>query len=80
MEKETEDKLIQLDDRKVLGLVGEVADRNQFGEYVHKNLELTRYKTGNELSTKEAANFIRYRKLLSLDMSWLRLFVVLPTK
>lgn len=54
-----EDKIKELDGLRVLALAGEASDRNQFGEYISKNLALIKYKSGHELSMKETANFIR---------------------
>lgn len=57
--KSTEDKATKLDNHKVIGISGEGADRNSFSEIVHKNLSLIKYRTGNLLSMKETAYFIR---------------------
>lgn len=58
--KENEDKILKLDDHKIFGLSGEGADRNSFGELVHKNHSLIRYRTGSYLNLKETAHFVRY--------------------
>lgn len=58
--KDLEDKITVLDDNKVLGVSGEGADRNNFSEFIHKNLNLIKYRTGNALGMNETANFIRY--------------------
>ncbi|CAD8139992.1 unnamed protein product [Paramecium pentaurelia] len=57
--KETEDKILKLDDHKIFGISGEGADRNSFGELVHKNHSLIRYKTGAYMNLKETAHFVR---------------------
>jgi len=57
--KETEDKIISIDDNKLMGMAGEVGDRLQFGDLIQKNIHLRKYKTGIKLTTKETANYIR---------------------
>mgnify|MGYP001129891168 FL=1 len=57
--KHDEDKILQLDSHKMMGMTGEQGDREQFGDYVQKNLELTFYRTGHRLSTKAASHWTR---------------------
>lgn len=58
--KDDEDKIMNLDDDKLLGLSGEAADRLQYGDYMQKNIHLFKYRNSQKLTTKEAANFMRY--------------------
>lgn len=57
--KDDEDKLLTLDHDKVMGLAGAIGDRNQFGEYIQKNIHLYRFRTSRALSCEAAANFTR---------------------
>eukprot|EP00761_Pharyngomonas_kirbyi_P008214 gb/GECH01008225.1/.p1 GENE.gb/GECH01008225.1/~~gb/GECH01008225.1/.p1 ORF type:complete len:204 (+),score=46.23 gb/GECH01008225.1/:1-612(+) len=57
--KDDEDKLMHLDDHKILAAGGEKGDRAQFTEFIRKNMELYRFKEGRALRTKPAAHFIR---------------------
>ena len=66
--QETEDKIIALDDNKLMGMSGEAADRLQFGDFMQKNIHLKKYKTGIKLTTKETANFIRFDFLSILKL------------
>jgi len=67
--KETEDKILPIDDNKLMGMAGEVGDRLQFGDYIQKNIHLRKYKTGIKLTTKETANFIRTEMAQALRKS-----------
>lgn len=42
--KNDEDKVLTVDDDKLLALSGEVGDRVQFGEYIRKNIHLYRLR------------------------------------
>ncbi len=44
--KSDEDKILQLDSKKLLGIAGEQGDRAQFGEYIQKNLSLYQLRNG----------------------------------
>ena len=58
--KRDEDKLMTLDNKKLLGIGGPVGDRVQFGEYIDKNIRLQKFiNNGIEMDTVETANFIR---------------------
>mmetsp|Transcript_30850 Transcript_30850/g.108512 ORF Transcript_30850/g.108512 Transcript_30850/m.108512 type:complete len:172 (+) Transcript_30850:39-554(+) len=57
--KQDEDKVIELDSHRVLGVSGTGADNMNFTEYVQKNLALYQINSGLKLSTKATANFIR---------------------
>lgn len=55
----SEDKIVTLDNDKIMALAGEAGDRNNFGEYIQKNIHLTQFRTGIKMTTKEAANYAR---------------------
>lgn len=54
-----QDKLTQLDNYKLLGATGPTGDRNNFCEYIQKNVHLYELKTGVPLSTHAAAAYTR---------------------
>jgi len=57
--KADEDKLTRLDDYKLLGATGPTGDRNNFCEYIQKNVHLYELRTGVSLSTHAAAKYTR---------------------
>jgi len=57
--KTDEDKILKLDDSKMLGAAGPAGDRYQFCEFVQKNLHLHEMRTGITLDTKAAASWTR---------------------
>ena len=57
--KADEDKLTQLDKYKLLGATGPTGDRNNFCEYIQKNVHLYELRTGVSLSTHAAAKYTR---------------------
>ena len=57
--KNDEDKIMNLDKHKMLGGAGPVGDRNEFCEYIQKNLALKELRSGFECSVSTAANFTR---------------------
>lgn len=57
--KDDEDKILPLDRHKVLAMAGEAGDREQFGQYIQKNLKLHTLRSGLPISTHGAANFTR---------------------
>lgn len=59
--KDTEDKLHQLDDSKILATCGEAGDRVQFTDYIARNLVLNATRTGRENTATSAAHFIRWQ-------------------
>eukprot|EP00898_Chlorokybus_atmophyticus_P008339 jgi/Chlat1/8506/Chrsp80S07806 len=59
LQKTDEDKIMVLDDHKLMANSGETGDRNQFCEFAQKNLNLYKYRNGIPLSTHAAAHFIR---------------------
>jgi len=57
--KHDEDKIMALDDHKLLAANGENGDRVQFCEFIQKNMNLFRFKNDRSLSTESAGHFIR---------------------
>jgi len=57
--KDTEDKIIRIDDNKLIGAAGPAADRTHFLEYIEKNVALYSLRAGHRLSTRATANFTR---------------------
>ncbi|KAL0484679.1 proteasome subunit beta-2 [Acrasis kona] len=57
--KDNEDKILKLDDNKLLAASGEAGDRVQFTEYIQKNLSLYKFRNDRALSTHGAAHFLR---------------------
>ena len=57
--KHDEDKIIPLNNFKIMGLAGDAAARNQFANYIQRNLELQEYRTGCELGVDATAQYIR---------------------
>ena len=58
--KTDEDKVMELEGGKLLGIGGPVGDRVQFGDYIDKNLRFMKYKSnGQVLSTEETAHYLR---------------------
>ena len=57
--KEDEDKLLTIDDDKILCIGGPVGDRINFGEYVKNNIHLYKYKHGFKLNTAESAGLFK---------------------
>mmetsp|Transcript_22663 Transcript_22663/g.27763 ORF Transcript_22663/g.27763 Transcript_22663/m.27763 type:complete len:127 (+) Transcript_22663:410-790(+) len=57
--KHDEEKIMQIDNKKLLACGGDQSSRVQFAEYIQKNLALNRLRTGLELSNHATANFIR---------------------
>lgn len=50
-----------MDGTKVLALAGPVADRNQFGNFMIRNIHLEKVRRGIPLSTHAAASCARYQ-------------------
>lgn len=57
--KHDEDKILELDSHKAIAMNGEPGDRNQFGEYMQKNIKLHSIRSGLPISTDAAAHYIR---------------------
>lgn len=64
--KPHEDKSYTLDDRLLLSLSGEIADRTNFGNFITRNIQFFKFKNEKSLSVSEAAEFTRneYAKAL----------------
>ena len=54
-----QDKMINLGKTTCMATCGEPGDREQFSEYIEKNLNLYKLRNGYEVSTVAAANFTR---------------------
>lgn len=54
-----DDKIMEIDNNKLIGLGGPIGDRAQFGEYIKCNLDLYRLRNGVKLSTSATASFTR---------------------
>jgi len=59
MMKDDDDKILHLDDKKLLGASGPVGDKAQFCEYITRNIALYALRTGIPLSVHGAAHFTR---------------------
>eukprot|EP01025_Chloroclados_australasicus_P034927 TRINITY_DN3566_c0_g2_i3.p3 TRINITY_DN3566_c0_g2~~TRINITY_DN3566_c0_g2_i3.p3 ORF type:complete len:193 (+),score=26.19 TRINITY_DN3566_c0_g2_i3:104-682(+) len=57
--KDDEDKLVPIDQRKIMALSGEPGDRVNFSEFIIANAKLYSLRNGIDLSTKAVANFTR---------------------
>ncbi|EGR33212.1 proteasome subunit beta, putative [Ichthyophthirius multifiliis] len=57
--KNTEDKIVNLDENKLMAMSGESAYRLQFSDYIARNIALFKYRNGTPLNTQECASFIR---------------------
>jgi len=57
--KHDEDKIKQIDSHKIMGMAGEQGDREQFGDFVQKNIQLQYFRSGHPPSPKAAANWTR---------------------
>lgn len=64
--KDSEDKILKVDNNKLLGACGENGDRVQFTEYIQKNLNLYRLRNDRPLSTHAAAHFLRHELATAL--------------
>lgn len=59
--KSDEDKIKVIGNSLLLGMSGAACDRLQFGDYMERNIELSKFRNnGQELGISESANFIRY--------------------
>lgn len=57
--KHDEDKLIEIDERILMGISGEPGDRVQFSEYVSANVRLSALRNETRLSTSAVAHYAR---------------------
>ena len=64
--KHDEDKVMQLNQFKVLAATGEQTDRYQFSNLMMRNLQLMEYRTGFEPSVDATAHYIRTELAQSL--------------
>lgn len=53
------DKILKMDDHKLLAMGGDHADMVEFGELIQKNMTLYELRNGFPLSTHAAANYLR---------------------
>ena len=53
--KHDEDKILQLNKHKMVGLSGEQCNRALFGKFIQANLALKEYSTGHELGVDATA-------------------------
>lgn len=64
--KHDHDKIMQLDDRKLLAAGGTQADNEAFCEYIQKNMKLYQLNNDLQLTTHGAANFMRNELAVAL--------------
>jgi len=57
--KKDHDKMFELSEKLLMGVVGDSGDAVQFSEYIAKNIQLYKMRNGYELSPHAAANFTR---------------------
>ncbi len=57
--KQDEDKIVPIDDFKLMALAGEPGDRVNFSDYIIANVKLYELKNSKSLTTKAVANFTR---------------------
>jgi len=57
--KDSEDKIISIDNNKLIGAAGPASDRVHFLEYIEKNVVLYGLRSGHILSTHATAQFTR---------------------
>lgn len=57
--KHDEDKIVPIDDHKVMALAGQAGDRVQFSEFILANVRLYALRNATSLSTHAVANFTR---------------------
>jgi 20S proteasome alpha/beta subunit len=57
--KHDEDKIRQLDDKKLMATSGVAADNLNFGEYISKNMKLYELNNDVKMSPTATANYIR---------------------
>ena len=57
--KHDEDKLVEIDDKVLMGVSGEPGDRVQFSEYIAANVRLSALRNEKRLSTSAVAHYAR---------------------
>ena len=58
--KDDEDKLLEVDDDKLMGASGENYDRVGFTSLMHRNFELYKYRNNTKLGIDQAAHYVRH--------------------
>ena len=48
-----------MDEKVLLAIAGEPADRNNFGAYITRNIQFYKFKNNRSLLIREVAEFIR---------------------
>lgn len=66
--KHDHDKIMKLDNNKLLGAVGTMADNDRFSEYIQKNLKLYELNNNISLNTAAAANFMRNEVMKTVSL------------
>ena len=66
VQKQDEDKIVKIDDTKMFAVAGEYGDRDNFVEFIRRNLKLFSLNTDLELSTKAVASFTQDEMAQSL--------------
>jgi 20S proteasome subunit beta 4 len=61
--KEDEDKILCIDNNKLLCLGGPTGDRVNFGEFIKNNIHLYKYKNNYELDTEECAGILNFNRI-----------------
>lgn len=56
---DSEDKILSVDSHAMMGIAGPVADRENFGEFIQRNVAFYSFKNGVKLSTEALANYTR---------------------
>lgn len=64
--KEDMDKIMELDEHKLLGFAGESGDCSAFTEYIQKNVHLFALRSGITLDTHAVGNFTRNELAVAL--------------
>ena len=57
--KHDEDKIMNLNNYKIVGAAGETCDRTTFCNYISRNLQLQEFRTGFELGVDATAQYMR---------------------
>ena len=57
--KKNQSKTYKLDDKIILSLAGDNADRDKFGSLIERNIQFLKFKNNNPLTVHEVANFTR---------------------
>eukprot|EP00478_Filoreta_tenera_P002227 GABV01002288.1.p1 GENE.GABV01002288.1~~GABV01002288.1.p1 ORF type:complete len:203 (+),score=64.64 GABV01002288.1:105-713(+) len=57
--KDNQEKLINIDSDKIMGMSGVAADVENFSEYIARNIDFYKHRTGTRQTTHAVANFTR---------------------